>query len=158
MSTICTNTTKSEKILDQNSFFVVSESKVTFKNCDAVINLNQISNCRLIKKRDFTANIMVFVFSVLFYVIILQPLYLSATFESLILALILIYVLSCVKNYSYRLLINKNNYDFNEIIVSKKELYFARIFLSKYPASTILTTKFKQEFEFDNQNFKQHIA
>lgn len=158
MSTICINTTKIEKILDENSFFVVSESKVTFKNCDAVINLNQISNCRLIKKRDFTANIMVFVFSLLFYVIILQPLYLSATFESLILALILIYVLSCVKNYSYRLLINKNKYDFNEIVVSKKELHFARIFLSKYSPSTILTTTVKREFEYDNQNFKQHIA
>jgi glucan phosphoethanolaminetransferase (alkaline phosphatase superfamily) len=155
MSTNFTNTTKIEKVLEENSLFVISESKVTFKNCDVVIDLNQISNSRLIKKRDFTANIMVLVFSVLFYVIILQPLYLSTIFESLILALILISVVSCVENYSYKLLINKTNYDFNEIIVSKENLHFAKIFLSKFPASTLLKAKVEQEFEFDYQSLKE---
>ena len=155
MNTNCTNTIKIEKVLEENSLFVISESKVTFKNCDVVIDLNQISNSRLIKKRDFTANIMVLVFSVLFYVIILQPLYLITIFESLILALILISVVSCVENYSYRLLINKTNYDFNEIIVSKKNLYFAGRFISKFPDSTLLTTKVEQEFEFDYQSLKE---
>jgi hypothetical protein len=146
MSTNCITTTKTEKILEENSLFVISESKVIFKNCDTVINLNQISNSRLIKKRDFTANIIVLVFSVLFYVMVLQPLYLSTKFESLILALILISVVSCVENYSYRLLINKTNYDFNKIIVSKENLHFAKTFLSKFPASIILKTKVKQGF------------
>ena len=155
MSTNFTNTAKIEKVLEENSLFVISESKVTFKNCDVVIDLNQISNSRLIKKRDFTANIMVLVFSVLFYVIILQPLYLSTIFESLILALILISVVSYVENYSYKLLINKTNYDFNEIIVSKENLHFAKIFLSKFPASTLLKAKVKQEFEFDYQSLKE---
>ena len=76
----------------------------------------------------------------------LQPLYLSTIFESLILALILISVVSCVENYSYRLLINKTNYDFNKIIVSKENLHFAKTFLSKFPASIILKTKVKQGF------------
>ncbi|MFH6970563.1 hypothetical protein [Flavobacterium petrolei] len=155
MSTNCITTTKTEKILEENSLFVISESKVIFKNCDTVINLNQISNSRLIKKRDFAANIIVLVFSVLFYVIILQPLYLSTIFESLILALILISVVSCVENYSYKLLINKTNYDFNEIIVSKENLHFAKIFLSKFPASTLLKAKVKQEFEFDYESLKE---
>ncbi|MFE3870042.1 hypothetical protein ACFX5F_02265 [Flavobacterium sp. ZS1P70] len=145
-----TNTIKIEKDLEENSLFVISESKVTFKNCDAVIDLNQISNSRLIKKRDFTANIIVLVFAVFFYLMVLQPLYLSTTFESLILALILIFVVSCIENYSYRLLINKTNYDFNEIFVSKENLHFAKIFLSKFPVSTILTTKVKQEFDYQN--------
>ena len=149
------NTTKIEKTLEENSFFVISESKVTFKNCDTVINLNQILNSRLIKKRDFTANIMVLVFSVLFYVMILQPLYLSTIFESLILALILISVVSYVENYSYKLLINKTNYDFNEIIVSKKDLYFAGRFISKFTASTLLKTKVEKQFEFDYQSLKE---
>ena len=108
------------------------------------MTLNQISNSRLIKKRDFTANIIVLVFSVLFYVMVLQPLYLSTKFESLILALILISAVSGTKNYSYRLLINKTNYDFNEIIVSKENLHFAKIFLCKFPVSIILKTKVKQ--------------
>ncbi|MFV8359476.1 hypothetical protein [Flavobacterium sp. LS1P3] len=145
-----TNTAKTEKTLEENSLFIISESKVTFKNCDTVINLNQILNSRIIKKRDFTANIMVLVFSVLFYVMIVQPLYLSTIFESLIVALILIYVLSCVENYSYRLLINKTNYDFNEIIVSKKNLYFAGRFISKFPDSTLLKTKVEQEFDYQS--------
>jgi hypothetical protein len=110
------------------------------------MTLNQISNSRLIKKRDFTANIIVLVFSVLFYVMVLQPLYLSTKFESLILALILISVVSCVENYSYRLLINKTNYDFNEITVSKKNLYFAGRFISKFADSALLKNKVKQGF------------
>lgn len=150
-----TNATKIEKVLEENSLFVISESKVTFKNCDAVINLNQISNSRLIKKRDFTANIILLVFSVLFYEIFLQPLYLSTIFESLILALILISLVSCVEKYSYRLLINKTNYDFNEIIVSEENLHFAKIFLSQFPVSTISKIKVKEEFEFDFQNLKE---
>lgn len=143
---------KSKKTLEENSLFVISESKVTFKNCDTVINLNQILSSRLIKKRDFTANIMVLVFSVLFYVMVLQPLYLSSIFESLLLALILISAVSYIENYSYILLINKTNYDFNEIIVSKANLQFAKIFLSKFPFSTLLKANVKQEFEFDCQN------
>ena len=155
MSTNFTNTTKIEKVLEENSLFVISESKVTFKNCDVVIDLNQISNSRLIKKRDFTANIILLVFSVLFYEIFLQPLYLSTIFESLILALILISLVSCVEKYSYRLLINKTNYDFNEIIVSEENLHFAKIFLSQFPVSTISKIKVKEEFEFDFQNLKE---
>ncbi len=139
------NTTKIEKTLEENSFFVISESKVTFKNCDTVINLNQILNSRLIKKRDFTANIMVLVFSVLFYVMIVQPLYLSTIYESLILALILIAVVSCIENYSYLLLINKTNYDFNEINVSRANIQFAKIFLSKFPSSAVLKSRVKQD-------------
>ena len=130
MTTNCTNTTKSEKVFEENSFFIIAESQVTFKNYHEVIILNQIADTRLIKKRDFTANIIIVVFSVLFYVIVLQPLYLGTTFDSLILALILISVVNCIENYSYRLLIYKTDYDVNEIIVNKKNLYFARIFLS----------------------------
>lgn len=70
MSTNCTTTIKTEKILEENSLFVISDSKVTFKNYHAIMTLNQISNSRLIKKRDFTANIIVLVFSVLFYVMV----------------------------------------------------------------------------------------
>ena len=155
MSTNCTNIIKIEKILNNNSFFIISESNVIFKNCDIIINLNQITNCRLIKKRDFTPNILVFVFSVLFYVITFEPLYLISTFESLILALILIAVVSCIENYSYTLLINKTNYDFNEIIVSKANFHFATIFLSKFPSSTVLKSGVQQEFEFDYQILKE---
>ena len=155
MSKNCLNITKTEKFLEENSFFVISEFQVTFKNCGTAINLNQISNSRLIKKRDFTANIIVFVFAVLFYVTTIQPLYLSTTFESLLLALILISVVSSVENYSYILLINKTNYDFNEIIVSKANLHFATLFLSKFTVSTLLKSKIKQEFAFDYQNLKE---
>ena len=155
MSKNCLNITKTEKFLEENSFFVISEFQVTFKNCGTAINLNQISNSRLIKKRDFTANIIVFVFAVLFYVTTLQPLDLNSTFESLLLALILISVVSSVENYSYILLINKTNYDFNEIIVSKENLHFATLFLSKFTVSTLLKSKIKHEFAFDYQNLKE---
>ena len=158
MTTNCINTIKNEKVLEENSFFTISESKVIFKNYQAVIILNQISNVRLIKKRDFKANIIVLVFSVLFYVMVVSPLYLSTIFESIILALILICLMCWIENYSYRLLINKMDYDFNEIIVGKKNLHFARVFLSKFPASTLLKTDVKQECEFNYQDLKKEVA
>lgn len=149
---------KIEIILDENEFFIMSESKVVFKNSNTTLSLKQISNSRLIKNRDYTVNILVLVFAVLFYLMVLQPLYLSAVFDCLIFPLILIAVLSCIKNYSYKLLINRNNYAFNEIIVSKKNLHFAGIFISKFTALTILKTKVKQEFEIDYEDFEKGIA
>ncbi|MDI1303293.1 MAG: hypothetical protein PSX42_00305 [bacterium] len=151
------NKTKIEKVLEENSLFVISESKVTFKNCDAVINLNQISNSRLIKKRDVSLNIILLLFSVLLCFKVLPSLNFNAIFQSLIVALILISVILAIyiKSYSYKLLINKKNYSFNEIIVSKKDLYFAGRFISKFTAATILKTKVKQDFEFEYQNLKE---
>lgn len=66
---------------------------------------------------------------------ILQPLLLNTTFESLILALILFSIVSRLENYNHILLINKTNYDFNEIIVSDANLHFAKIFLSSFTDS-----------------------
>ena len=53
MTTNCTNTTKSEKVFEENSFFIIAESQVTFKNYHEVIILNQIADTRLIKKKIF---------------------------------------------------------------------------------------------------------
>jgi glucan phosphoethanolaminetransferase (alkaline phosphatase superfamily) len=157
MSTNFTNTTKIEKVLEENSLFVISDSKVSFKNCDAVINLNQISNSRLIKNRDLSLNIIILVFSTTLYLVVLPLLNFGAVFKSLIVILILISVILaiCIKCYSYKLLINKSNYNFNEITISKKNLYFAGRFISKFADSALLKNKVEQEFEIDYRSLKE---
>ena len=154
--------TNTEKVLEENYFFILSESKIIFKNDNQrlSLHLDQISNIRLIKKRDFTVNIIVAVFSSFFYIIVLHPVNFNTIFQYLIAALLGIFVIvgSLTKNYSYKLLINKNNYDYNEIVVSKKNLYFAKIFLNKFPASSLTKNNAKQKFVFDYQNLEKHVA
>lgn len=146
----CTNTIKFERNLKENSLFVISNSKVSFKNYDGVINLNQISNNRLIKNRDLSPNIIILVFSTILYLVVFPSLNFSAIIKSLAIILILISVILaiCIKSYSYKLLINTNNFDFYEMTVSKKNLSFAGIFISKFADSTLIQNKVEQEFNY----------
>lgn len=153
---------KIEKKLEENCFFILSESEILFKNDNQRIslNLNQIIDIRLIKNRDFTINIVFVVFAALFYFAVLHPLNIISIFQYLIVTLVAIFiiVMSCLKNYSYKLLINKNSYSYNEIMVSKKNLYYAKVLLSRFPSSSLLKNKVEQKFAFDYYHLDQHIA
>ncbi|TDD95056.1 hypothetical protein [Flavobacterium cellulosilyticum] len=130
---------KIEKIVEENSLLILSESKVFIKNNDhrISISLSQISNVRVIKNRDYTFSILVLVFSSLFYILVLSPINMSFAFSFLYITLIYIVITFLVKNYTYKLLINKGKFSFLEISISKRNSVHAESFATKFKNSDI---------------------
>ncbi|MDI6045021.1 hypothetical protein [Flavobacterium yafengii] len=127
---------KTENILEENSFFIAFESKVIFKNDKERINLslNHISNIRIVKNRDLTTNIIISIFSALFYLIAIVPVNDKIVFQLLFLVYvsILFVIFSRIKKYNYKLLINNGKFGFNEIIISENNLFYAKRFLTMF--------------------------
>jgi hypothetical protein len=132
---------KTEKALEENPFLLILESKVIFKtDKDKIdIDLNQISNLRIIKNRNLTYNILIFLLTVYFYLSSeLESTYLNFLSESLYVTLIsiLCVITFSIENYTYKLLINKGKFGFNEILISKKNIIHAKNFVSKFEYRT----------------------
>ncbi|MFV5688588.1 hypothetical protein ACM55M_08190 [Flavobacterium sp. ZT3R25] len=127
-----TSTTEGEKILEENPLFIISESKVVFKNEKLSFYLNQISSVRLVKNRDFNTNIMLLVFLILSYKLISSPMNSIFYFLKLFFITISLIVVCRIKKDSYKIIINIGKYGFKEILISKKNLSFAIIFISKF--------------------------
>ncbi|MDI6031967.1 hypothetical protein QLS91_02665 [Flavobacterium sp. LB2P84] len=127
---------KTESILEENSFLIVFESKVIFKNDKERINLslNHISNIRIIKNRDLTTNIIISIFSALFYLLAIPPVNDKIVFQLffLVYVSILFIIFSRIKKYNYKLLINNGKFGFNEIIISENNLFYAKRFLAMF--------------------------
>ncbi|MFV5694739.1 hypothetical protein ACM55G_04780 [Flavobacterium sp. LB3P122] len=127
-----TTRTEREKILEENPLFIISDSKVVFKNEKLSFYLNQISSVRLVKNRDFSTNIMLLVFLILSYKLISSPMNSIFYFLKLFFITISLIVVCRIKKDSYKIIINIGKYGFNEILISKKNLSFAIIFISKF--------------------------
>lgn len=140
--------TKIETVTEENSLYVVSGSKVIFKNHDAIVNLNQISNCRLVTNRNITTNVIQLVFSGLLLGLVLPLVESNILFQGITLTVIQLFIIVAFrkKYYSYKLLINKSGYCFNEISIDEENLHFAKLFLSKFPA--FVATKNNRPAEF----------
>ncbi|MFV5685687.1 hypothetical protein ACM55I_09565 [Flavobacterium sp. GB2R13] len=143
-----------ETILEENPLLIILESKVIFKtDSDRIsICLDQISNVRIIKNTDLTANILVLLFTVFLYLLLkLEFQDLNFISQSLYITLIsiLIVITLSIENYSYKLLINKGKFGFNEITISKKNLLHAKNFVTKFENKNILKTN-KQEFNVES--------
>lgn len=154
------NTIGSE--IEENNFFILSESTIIFKNDNQriKINLDQTTNVRLIKNRDFKINIIVILLAALFYLTVLQTINLDAIFQNFIVALLTISVIvnTLLRNYSYKLLINNKYNNYQEILVSKTNLYYAKIFLSKFSGTDVKKNKVNPTIAFNYQNIGQNIA
>lgn len=154
------NTIGSE--IEENNFFILSESTIIFKNDNQriKINLDQTTNVRLIKNRDFKINIIVILLAALFYLTVLQTINLDAIFQNFIVALLTISVIvnTLLRNYSYQLLINNKYNNYQEILVSKTNLYYAEIFLSKFSGTAVKNNKVNLTIAFNYQNIGQNIA
>lgn len=136
-----TTSTKTEKNLEENSLFIMSESKVIFKNnTDTLsLNLNLISRARLVKNRDFTANVLVLLFLALFYFLEIAPMDLNFLFSLIYIALIsFVFLISfLIKKHRYILLIHTSKFNFNEITISKKNIPYAENFIKQFTKDSV---------------------
>lgn len=149
---------KTEKISEENPLFVILESIVIFKTCKSKMSfcLNQISNVRIIKNRDKAPNVLLLVVSALFFVLS-RSLFINLNLVFQILYVVLIFIflilIFSIKNFTYKLLINIGKSGFNEIPISKNDVYHARNFVNKFENKTNVKihkkdTNFKfKEFE-----------
>ncbi|MFV8337343.1 hypothetical protein ACNQF7_14855 [Flavobacterium sp. RSP29] len=130
-----------EEILEENPFLILLESHVIIKNDKEriYVSLSQILNIRVVKNRDSTVTILVFNFSALLYLLFLSPLNLHFAFQFLYLVFLSFsfIISSSLKNYNYKLLINKGKFAFNEISVSKNNIVHAENFAAKFKNNTI---------------------
>lgn len=143
MDEIWIPTNNFEKILEENRLFIILESKVIFINDNEKISfyLDQISAVRLVKSRDFSANIMLLVSLSLLYILVLSTMNSISDFLKLFFITTSVIVVCSLKKHSHRILINTGNYGFNEILISEKNLSFARIFISKFSINSKIVIK-----------------
>jgi hypothetical protein len=126
--------------LDRNPFFTINNSQVIFhfKGEEIKVDLHLISNVRMVKKRVFFINILLTVLGLSFYNFISAYYSFNSSFIFLfvIIAITLIASFS-IKQFSYKLLINKGQIGFNELRVSEKNVIYAQYFMLIYKKSGI---------------------
>lgn len=135
------NTISPDKItaqFDSNAFFTIHDSQVIFhfKRDEIKVDLNLISNVRIIKKRVFFTNVVLSVLGLSFHNFIAEhfSIYSSFIFWPIIIAVTVIASFS-IKQFSYKLLINKGQIGFDELSVSGKNVIYAQYFMLIYKNS-----------------------
>jgi hypothetical protein len=115
-----------ENNLDKNPLFSINDSTVVMEIDGEKVNfdLDQITNVRVIKFRDLTLNVFLLVSSISFYLLGFKSFFVVDP-VSLAISVILFGSSIFIRLFSYKLLINKGNYDFCELLVSKSNLLFA---------------------------------
>ncbi len=127
-----TNLKRSQNVVQENPLYLVSESKLIFRNKYTIINLSQISNIRLIKYRSFRLNITLLVLFYALYIIVSSYLNFDCILLDITIGLIPILVSFTIKRYPCKLLINVNNCNYNEIAVGKTNLSFAKMLVDSF--------------------------
>ena len=130
-------TDKFKKDHNVKFFFTIVDSNITIENEGEKLdlNLNQISNARIIKRRNMIPNILILMSAFIANFLLLSSQYIiDNRFKNVFLILIVLAVIASflVKHYSYRLLINKKNYCFNEFRITKRNLSRAQSFVSMF--------------------------
>lgn len=144
-----------ENIIEENPFLMILESKVIFKTKynKTDICLKQISNVRIIKYRDITINIVVLL-SIAFFYLLFKTIFLDLNFVLkclyVVANLILVILTLSVENFTYKLLINVDNLGFYEIPISKRNIVYAKNFISKLEK----TNTFKDVIQKAKSNYK----
>nr|WP_315186150.1 hypothetical protein [uncultured Flavobacterium sp.] len=134
-------TDKFKKDRNVKFFFTIVDSKITIQNKGEEIglNLNQISNARIIKRRNLIPNIFILVTAFMINFSLLSSYNVDNRYKDIFLILIVIASFT-IKYYSYRLLINKHNCCFNEFSISKQNLSRAQSFVSMFKTKTTISS------------------
>jgi hypothetical protein len=131
----------------KNPFFNLYDSHFTIKIKDEIkiFQLDEISNVRFSKKRNFTINISLLFITLLIYSFVSDYLDKNLLYDIVlfVVSLILSIISLSIKDHTYVLFINMSHFGFREFKLSKKESPYAEYFVS------IFKTKF---MEIKNQN------
>ncbi len=134
MNTFFSRNNSVEDSLLSNPFFKLYESHLVIKNKKEIkiFRLDEISNVRFSKKRNFTINISLLLITLLIYSFLSDYLVKNFLYDSL---LFLVAILSCVislsiRSHTYVLFINMNRFGFKKLELSKKQSSYAEDFVS----------------------------
>jgi len=132
------DSTSSQNAANGNPFFSIEGTRVIIDSNGEKVNLNfdQITNVRLIKNRNLSLNLILFFVALIFYscYILFFKNYFLIQVASLIIIISVIIASLFVKLFSYKLLVNKGVDGFNEFLVSKNNLPFAKSFVFIFKA------------------------
>ena len=127
------NLYKFDNVLEGNTYFILTDSTVIVenKNNTAILNLNRISNVRIIKRRNYFRNFLVlsFLAFLYFFVISIFEMYSILLLSRVALLFFSVLAVSCIKKYSYKLLINSSDLTFKEFKIAKHNIFDAQNFV-----------------------------
>nr|WP_315172397.1 hypothetical protein [uncultured Flavobacterium sp.] len=127
------NLYKFDNVLEGNTYFILTDSTVIVenKNNTAILNLNRISNVRIIKRRNYFRNFLVlsFLAFLYFFVIPIFEMYPILLLSRVALLFFSVLAVFCIKKYSYKLLINSSDLTFKEFKIAKHNIFDAQNFV-----------------------------
>jgi hypothetical protein len=154
-STVFLNSGTLDEDLIKNSFFKFYDSHIVIKIKEEIkiFRIDEISNVRFSKKRNFTINIILLFITLFIYCFLSD--FLNKNFIYNVLLIIIAVISSVVslsiKNHKYTLFININYFGFRELKISKKESPYAEYFVSIFNTKYV---KKKKQNDLDFVNFK----
>lgn len=155
MSTVIGSETPDVRLIN-NPLFKLYESHLVLniEEEKKVFHIDEISNVRYSKKRNFTINITL-LFLILFTYCFLSDFHNNFFLSTVLLvvaAVMSVLICFCIRNHNYTLFINIKHFGFREFKISKKESphaeYFVSIFKPKF-----LNQKLQNDLNF--VHFKQ---
>ena len=127
------NLYKFDNVLEGNTYFILTDSTVIVenKNNTAILNINRISNIRIIKRRNYFRNFLVlsFLAFLYFFVIPIFEMYSILLLSRVTLFFFSILEVFCIKKNSFKLLINSSDLTFREFKIAKHNVFDAQNFV-----------------------------
>ena len=127
------NLYKFDNVLEGNTYFILTDSTVIVenKNNTAILNINRISNIRIIKRRNYFRNFLVlsFLAFLYFFVIPIFEMYSILLLSRVTLFFFSILAVFCIKKNSFKLLINSSDLTFREFKIAKHNVFDAQNFV-----------------------------
>lgn len=154
MSAVLGSGTLDDSLL-KNPFFKLYESHLVIKIKEEikVFRIDEISNVRFSKKRNFTINIVLLFVTILIYSYLSDFIHKNFFYNILLFvtAIISSFLSLSVRDHKYVLFINMNRFGFRELKISKKESPHAEHFVSIFKTQYV---KKKNQNDLDFVKFK----